>query len=187
MRKYVKAEKRKPWNVLKKELSKLEKSDLLVTIRDLHSLSAENKRFLEARLSSTEDTLEEYRNIVEENMFPDIFDGNNISLSKARNAITEYRRATGDDLGTLDLMISYVAFGTDFTAEYGDMWEGFYDSLESMFGKILEKLGSLDPVSRRKFRNRVKQIVEAAHGMGWGYYDAIESMLTEAQRKWDGA
>jgi len=183
----MKAKKRKPWSALKKELSSRETSDLLIVIRDLHALSAENKRFLEARLSTVGETLEEYRVIIEGNMFPDVIGGMSVSLSKAQGAISEYRKATGDDLGTLDLMISYVEFGTDFTADYGDMWEGFYDSLESMFGKILAKLDSLESVSRQIFRDRVERIVETAHGMGWGYYDTIESMLTQAQEKWDDA
>ncbi len=67
------------------------------------------------------------------------------------------------------------------------MWEGFYDSLVSMFGKILSKLNSLEAVSRRRFRDRVEGIVETAHGIGWSYYDTIESMLTQAQQKWDRA
>ena len=52
MRTEMKTKKRKPWGSLKKELSRLETSDLLIVLRDLHALSAENKRFLEARLTA---------------------------------------------------------------------------------------------------------------------------------------
>lgn len=53
-----------------------------------------------------------------------------------RKAISDYKKASGDEVGVLDIMVYYVEMGTKFTLEYGDIYEEFYDSLESMFKKV---------------------------------------------------
>ncbi len=64
---------------------------------------------------------------------------------------------------------------------------GMTSYLEFRASKPEIGFNSLEAVSRRRFRDRVEGIVETAHGIGWSYYDTIESMLTQAQRKWDHA
>jgi hypothetical protein len=69
----------------------------------------------------------------------------------ARKAITDYRRATKDIPGTLNLMLTYVEQGTRFTSEYGDFEESFYNSMESVFSeatKLVARHSIVHAVSR---------------------------------------
>jgi hypothetical protein len=86
--------------------------------------------------------LEKYRQRIKKNFltadewgrpqFPD--------METAAQSVDDYRQLTGDILGTLDLMLTYVETGTGFTADFGDIDEPFYDALETMleaFGDLL--------------------------------------------------
>src|SRR5689334_11242652 len=90
--------------------------------------SADNKLFLATRLSPEvigAEALEPYRKRIIVQFFPPRGFGK-LNLREARQAIRDYRKATSDLAGTLELMMTYVENGTAFTREYGDISEGFY-------------------------------------------------------------
>jgi hypothetical protein len=58
-------------------------------------------------------------------------------LSEAKNAISKFNKLSSDDLKTLDLMLYYVEIGTEFTNTYGDIDEKFYNSMVSMYRKVV--------------------------------------------------
>jgi len=58
----------------------------------------------------------------------------------AARPIADYRQATADILGTLELMLAFVEAGTRFTNEYGDIDEPFYEGLELMLADFRELL-----------------------------------------------
>jgi hypothetical protein len=45
--------------------------------------------------------------------------------TKRIRAIRDYRKATGNLHGTVELLMTYVENGAEFTSDYGDMDEGF--------------------------------------------------------------
>ena len=47
-----------------------------------------------------------------------------------KQAIREYKKATGNIPGTVELLMSYVENGVAFTGEYGDIDERFYDEIQ---------------------------------------------------------
>ena len=99
---------------------------------------------------------------------------------RGRKAISDYQKATHDALGTLDLMTYYVECGTQFTVDYGDIDEGFYESLDAMFTQVVKRLQHSDQETIDRLLPRLKGIVRQAHGIGWGYYDAISDTLEGA-------
>ena len=52
------------WSELKCQLSQYNTKQLLELIAELHSLSADNKRFIEAKVINNVDTIEKYRAII---------------------------------------------------------------------------------------------------------------------------
>jgi hypothetical protein len=101
-------------------------------------------------------------------------------LSRGRKAISDYKKATDDPIGTLDLMVYYVERGTRFTVDYGDIDAWFYESLESMFYQIVKTLQRSDEETIDHFLPRLESIVHRAYNIGWGYYDTISDMLKKA-------
>ena len=100
---------------------------------------------------------------------------------RPRKAISDYKKAAGDARGLLTLMVFYVQCGNDFTLEFGDIDETFYDSLCSMVAGIKDRLlvennrglaAEFLPLLEREFERIDGQ-------MGWGYPDEVSVHIEE--------
>ena len=101
----------------------------------------------------------------------------------ASRLITGYRQATGDLLGTLDLMLAFVEAGTRFTDEFGDIDEPFYEGLELMLADFQELLLAYpDLYKEGDLPQRLTDLMEDAGWMGWGYGDYVTETVTEIQQ-----
>ena len=158
-------------------LSKLSRDELINLVGDLYSVNRDNRNFLEARFASAS-SLESYKKIIHNALYPDVMKTESpISFVAARKAISDYNKATGDQGGTLELMVYAVECGNAFTVEYGDIDERFYDNLESLFNKTVKFLTPLDQKIIDEYLPRMTAVVESAKGIGWGYYDGISDAL----------
>jgi hypothetical protein len=88
--------------------------------------------------------------------------------------------ASNDNKGTADLMVYYVECGNKFTLDYGDINEAFYDALIEMYKKATKTVLKLPKSKQSSLRNRLKNIMESADGIGWGYYDDLCHFYHEA-------
>lgn len=101
----------------------------------------------------------------------------------ASRLITGYRQATGDLLGTLDLMLAFVEAGTRFTSEFGDIDEPFYEGLELMLADFQELLLAYpDLYEEGDLPERLVDLAEDAGWMGWGYGDYVRETATGIQQ-----
>jgi hypothetical protein len=66
-----------------------------------------------------------------------------------------------------------VENGTEFTWQFGDINEAFYNSLESMLIELTELLLSRGSDLYPRFRERVQRLTAHADQIGWGYGDAL--------------
>ena len=98
------------------------------------------------------------------------------------NYYDDYTKATGDDLGEMELLLIYIESGTDFTCSYGDVDERFYDSLISTLDSFSKKLAThieyLD-----KFKDRLIDLQDRTSGIGWGYGDYVGDTVFELLNK----
>lgn len=168
------------WKNVKTVLSQQSMPELLQLIKDLYDLRSEVKDFLHARFLTSEKTLAPYKKTIQQSLSPDVIHGEDITLARGRKAISDYKKATNDPMGTLELMVYYVECGTQFTLDYGDIDEAFYASLESMFTQIVKRLQHSDQDTIDRFLPCLQGIVRQARGIGWGYYDAIAETLEAA-------
>lgn len=106
-------------------------------------------------------------------MHPDIYSNKPIQIAKAKKAISSYSKAVGDPLGVTELMVFFVECGNSFTVNFGDIDEGFYDSLNGMYRRAIQKVLSLPEEQRSVFRDRLEEIMTSSSGIGWGYHDMI--------------
>jgi len=121
------------WSSVHQQLTTWDKPALLALLKDLYEIGPENRDFIHARSQTGEGggkALETYRSKIVEQFFPARGDGK-LRLGEARKAIRDYRKATGNLPGTVELLMTYVENGTEFTHEYGDIDERFYNSIES--------------------------------------------------------
>jgi len=171
--------KKPTWRDIKQILVKEDSSELLKLIADLYSLNAANKSFLNSRYNIAGERLEPYKSIISESLYPDIYKNKPLSLSKGRKAISDYFKATKDKKGQIELMVHYLESGNNFTAEFGDIDEQFYSSLESMFERIITELKKQPSDIQEKYLKRLEEVVRVGSGIGWGYSDYISDIYYE--------
>jgi len=180
------------WSNIRKRLLLLDQSELIAEIKDLYVISDENRRFLGARFLQVQDQAEAVLADYKQEIIYCFFGERGISddLPKLRDAhrlIRDYRKATKDTVGTLDLMLHYVETGTEFTNTYGDINEPFYNSLESVLSDFYEGIfKSSDPDrSYGQFNKRMVALKKAAFGIGWGYGDAVQEILKNLESRFE--
>lgn len=151
----------------------IDQKQLLKLVADLYRFSKENQAFFHARFGVGDDPIGPYKKTIDECMHPDIYSNKPIQIAKAKKAISSYSKAVGDPLGVTELMVFFVERGNSFTVNFGDIDEGFYDSLNGMYRRAIQKVLSLPEEQRSVFRDRLEEIMTSSSGIGWGYHDMI--------------
>ena len=163
------------WKKVRRQLNDWTKYALIALVKDLYDASPDNRDFLQARFQAEENdgaALEKYRRKIVEPFFPERGDGK-LKLAEARKAIRDYRKATGNLTGTIDLMLTYVENGTEFTRQFGDINESFYNSMESVLIEFTELLLGRGSDLYPRFRDRIQVLATHADHISWGYGDAL--------------
>lgn len=92
-------------------------------------------------------------------------------LQVARKAVTDAQKLGLPPEAMADIMLFYVETGVQFTNDYGDIDEPFYNSMESMYLKALKFLDSEGLLS--EFEYRARNIMDKSADTGWGFHDTL--------------
>ncbi|MEQ8151907.1 MAG: DUF6155 family protein [Smithellaceae bacterium] len=169
------------WIDIKKSIKEYESNQFIELVKDLYQLSEDNKIFLHARLIKGDDSLQKYKRIILEALYSDVMSENeSFDFDKAEKAIKDFAKATGNYESTVDLMIFFVECGNQFTLDYGDINEIFYDTLIAMYAKAITAVLQMPKQKQLPFRQRLEKIMESADGIGWGYHDDLCHYYYEA-------
>jgi len=71
-------------------------------------------------------------------------------------------------------MLYYVGIRVEFTNEYGDIDERFYDTIERVYINALEYIFKND--LQEKYRDKADEILIKADGTGWGFTDTMNEI-----------
>ena len=167
------------WSAIRRQIADWPKPALIALVKDLHDASPENRDFLRARFdaeNTSGEALEEYRRKIIEQFFPQRGEGK-LKLAEARKAIRDYRKATGNVAGTIDLLLTYVENGTEFTRQFGDINEAYYNSLESVLNELAGLLRGKGRENYQKCRDRLARVEQLANHIGWGYGDYVREQV----------
>lgn len=172
------------WTDLKKSLQKSDKKELLNAIQELYKYSEDNRRYLLARFIDKENTpkvLEEYKQIVINEFFPEKGIGE-LRYSVAEKAIREYSEASGDFAGKMELMLTYAENGVEYTNEYGDIDEEFYDKINDMLEQFCALLKTPEGQSLYPhFRERLLKVRDDSEEIAWCFGDAVDILITNIE------
>ncbi len=170
------------WRDVKQAISHWSADQLRGLVQDLYRLNSVNADFLHARLladTAGDQLLDPYKRRIREAICPEEPWHEDVRLSDARRAISDYKKAKGDVQNLLTLMVYYVQCGNDFTLEFGDIDEAFYNSLCSMVDQIKKRLlaeGSAELAA--EFLPMLEQEFRRIDGeMGWGYPDEVGEQI----------
>ncbi len=167
------------WGAVRQQLAAWEKPALLALVKDLYAAADVNRDLVNARCQpaeSTEATLEKYRRKIVEQFFPARGFGK-LKLGVARQAIRDYRKATGNLPGTAELLLTYVENGAEFTRQFGDIDERFYNSVESALKELAALLCGEARDMYSQFEDRLAKVEQNATGIGWGFGDCVSDVV----------
>lgn len=157
---------------LKKGIQGFGHDELVVLIMDIAQASLQAREFLTVKFSCIEnanEVLEKYKQKIKNEFFPKRGLGR-LNLREAKKAISDYRKICPDKAMEIDIMLFYVENCIEFTDQFGDINEAFYNSAVSVYGQVIKKINSSDIVLFGMFANRIKLAAINAC-KGWGFQD----------------
>jgi hypothetical protein len=143
--------KSKPtWANVKAKLAGFDRAALLSLVQNLYAVHKENQAFLHARLGLGEDVLEPYKKTIDRWLWPDVFRRQETSVSKAKQAISDYKKALGDPEGLAELMVFYCERAAGFSKGVSHDDAGYFDALVRMFEQSLKITNTLAGNARER-------------------------------------
>ena len=168
------------WGKVKSHISEFDHAGLVELIHDLYDASNENRVFLHARFGLGEDALDPYKRSLERWLWPDVFKANqNVSVSKALKAISDYKRAVGHPEGVAELMVFYCEKAAGFTLDVGMEGDSWFSSLVRTYANALQVTTALPPERQDPLLARLDRVREMCSNLGWGVGDDLNQLWAD--------
>jgi hypothetical protein len=91
-------------------------------------------------------------------MCPDVMRNQDYSVSKAKKAISDYRRAIGKPVGMAELTVFYCESCADFLDYCGIDDEGYFDAWVRMYEQALKSIRQLEEDQQEDFVERLEHV-----------------------------
>lgn len=99
-----------------------------------------------------------------------------------RKAVADFKKLKPSADALAELMLSYMEYAIEFTYDYGDMWEQYYDSVEGNFDKTVQFIAKNG--LWEKYDKRLQQCVKWSSVCGYGFADGIDDIYEEARSRY---
>ncbi len=164
------------WSDVRTALLDFDRAGLRGLVHDLYTASKDNQSFLHARLGLGHDQLQPFKARISKWICPDVMNNQPISVSKARKAIADYKKAIGRPEGMAELSTFYCeeAFGFLESCSLED--ESYFAALTRMFGRSLEFVSSLPLAERATYLERLDKLRSRGRRVGWGIEEDFNSL-----------
>ena len=167
------------WTNVKAKLTSFDRTALLGLIQDLYSAHKDNQTFLHARFGLGEDPLEPYKETLDRWLWPDAFSRQDTSVLKAKQAISNYKKAVGESAGLAELMVFYCEQVSGFASDVGYQDESYFNALVCMFEEALMIATTLPASGRDALVARLDRVRTISHKCGYGVGDDMDSILAK--------
>jgi hypothetical protein len=167
------------WTDVKAKLGEFDRAALLGLIQSLYAAHKDNQAFLHARFGLAEDVLEPYKKTIDRWLWPDLFRNQDTSVSQAKRAISDYKKAVGDPEGLAELMIFYCEQAAGFCSDIANDDEGYFDALVRMFEQALKIANALSVERRDGLLARLDRVRVISHKFGYGVGDDMDFLLSK--------
>ncbi|WP_197427282.1 hypothetical protein [Bradyrhizobium retamae] len=99
-----------------------------------------------------------------------------ISISKAKKAVADYKKAIGRADGMAELSIFYCEEAFGFLESCSMEDESYFVALIRMYGRSLEFVSSLPHAERSAYLERLDKLRSRGRDIGWGVEDELNSL-----------
>ena len=170
------------WTDVKAKLADFDRAALLGLIQSLYSAHKDNQMFLHTRFGLGEDVLEPYKETIDRWLWPDVLRNQDTSVSQAKQAISDYKKAVGDPEGVAELMIFFCERAAGFCSDIYSDDEGYFDALVRMFEQALKFANALSTDRRDDLVSRLERVRTISHDFGYGVGDNMDFLLSKYTR-----
>lgn len=156
-------------------LKHMEKDELIKEISTLYSKFKEVKAYYQLEYGSKEDRealLKEYKKKIDDQFYTRMGNPKFPSAATLRKIISNFKKISPVSFDIANLLYHRVYMGIEFTNDFGDMDEAYYNSIESAWRELLilinkEKL-------HQYFEKRCRELIDSTYDIGWGLFDRLE-------------
>lgn len=167
------------WSDVRAKLADLDRTSLLGLVKDLYGASKANQAFMHARFGLGADVLKPYKAKIHRWLWPDVLKNQDVSASKAKKAIADYKKAIGRPEGLAELMVFYCERASDFSNAFGFADEAHFNALVNMFEQALKISATLQINQREVLLDRLDDVRSISHNFGYGVGDDMDRLLAE--------
>jgi hypothetical protein len=172
--------KSKPtWVDVKAKLAGFDRRSLLAVLQNLYAADPGTRAFLHARFGLGQDPLQPYKKTIDRWLWPDVFRGQETSVSRAKRAITDYKKATGDPEGLAELTVFYCERAAGFCRDVGHHDAAYFQALVRMFEQALNTTTNLTANVQSDLLTRLDRVRTIGHEFGYGVGDDMDVFHSE--------
>jgi hypothetical protein len=164
------------WSDVRAALLDFDRAGLRGLVQDLYTASKDNQAFLHARLGLGHDQLQPFKASISKWISPDLMKGQPISVSKAKKAIADYKKAIGRTDGMADLSIFYCEEACGFLESCSMEDESYFSALIRMYGRSIEFVSRLPPAGRTTYVERLDKLRSRGRNVGWAVEEEFNSL-----------
>lgn len=158
------------------------KEEIIAMVLEMYSARKEAKEYLEFyAMPDEQGKLEEYKNIIREEFYPQRRREPQTRFSVCRKAVADFKKLKPSADAIAELMVSYMEWATKFTYDYGDMWEQYYNSVEINFDQTINFIITNDLWA--KYETRLVKCVKWASNSGYGFADYMAEIYEIGKTK----
>ena len=167
------------WADVKTRLAGFDRVALLGLVQNLYLAHKDNQAFLHARFGLGEAALEPYRKTIDRWLWPDVLRRQDTSVSRAKRAIADYKKALGDAEGLAELMVFYCERAAGFCRDVGYEDAGYFNALVRMFAQALKTVNTLTANVQGDLIARLEHVQNMSREFGYGVADEMDVLLSE--------
>jgi hypothetical protein len=165
------------WSDVKTRLVDFDRAGLLGLLQDLYAASKDNQAFLHARFGLGDEVLTPYKTTIDRWLWPDVYRHQDVSVSKAKKAIGDYKKASGRPEGLAELMVFFCERAAGFARDIGFQDEAYVDALVRMFRQAVKQVAVLPEEQRVAMLDRLEQVSVVSDALDYGGADDMEALL----------
>ena len=173
------------WTEVKAKLASFDRTGLLGLVQDLYAAHKDNQTFLHTRLGLGKDLLEPYKQTIDRWLWPDVFRKQDTSVAKAKQAISNYKKAVGEPAGLAELMVFYCEQAAGFCSDMGNEDEDYFAALVRIFEQALNVTNTLPPNVRGALVARLDRVARISQKFAYGVGDDMDFLLGKYTKRRD--
>ena len=168
------------WVDVKAFLLTFDRAGLQGLVQDLYAASKDNQAFLHARFGLGPDQLGPYKSTISRWINPDLMKGQAVSVSKAKKAIADYRKAIGRPEGLAELSTFFCEEAFSFVESCSFQDESYFIALIRMYGQSVKWVANLPSAARHPYLERLNKLRSRSKHVGYGVQHELNILWYDA-------